>query len=134
MSTKKAFIKINGIEFPCPSRGLQYMGSQIVDSARNAEGIVISQKINRRQQKINNLKWEYLKADVWESMLQEIAKFDGVIQFYSPYSRSWVEMNIYWGDDSSEPLLLDKTDNTPVSYINCSCNVIDKGEPIVIIN
>ncbi len=122
-----SFIKINGIQFPCPSTGLKFLGSQIVDSARNANGEVVSQKINRRQIKLDSVTWGYLPANTWEAILQEIQKFTGVIEFYSPYQRAWVTMEIYWGDDTGEPLFLDDS-GKPISYINCGCNIIDTGK------
>ena len=40
-----AFIKINGREYPCPRRGLNLMTATIVDSARNANAVVVGQVV-----------------------------------------------------------------------------------------
>ena len=46
----QSFITINGTKFPQPRRGLELLSATIVDSARNANGVVVGQKsaeINR---------------------------------------------------------------------------------------
>ena len=70
-----AFIKINGREYPCPRRGLNLMTATIVDSARNANAVVVGQVVGREQQKIDNLEWAYLTAEQWSSLLQEFRNF-----------------------------------------------------------
>ena len=52
-----SFIKINGRDYPCPRRGLEMMVATIVDSARNANAVVVGQVVGREQQKLNNLEW-----------------------------------------------------------------------------
>ena len=52
-----SFIKINGNPYPCPRRGLNLMVATIVDSARNANAVVVGQVVGREQQKINNIEW-----------------------------------------------------------------------------
>lgn len=51
----QSFITINGTKFPQPRRGLELLSATIVDSARNANGVVVGQKVGRDQQKLNNL-------------------------------------------------------------------------------
>lgn len=58
----QSFITINGTKFPQPRRGLEMLSATIVDSARNANGVVVGQKVGRDQQKLNNLFWGYLTA------------------------------------------------------------------------
>ena len=53
----QSFITINGTKFPQPRRGLELLSATIVDSARNANGVVVGQKVGRDQQKLNNLFW-----------------------------------------------------------------------------
>ena len=66
----QSFITINGTKFPQPRRGLELLSATIVDSARNANGVVVGQKVGRDQQKLNNLFWGYLTAEQWSAMLQ----------------------------------------------------------------
>jgi hypothetical protein len=48
----QSFITINGTKFPQPRRGLELLSATIVDSARNANGVVVGQKVGRDQQKL----------------------------------------------------------------------------------
>ena len=43
----QSFITINGTKFPQPRRGLELLSATIVDSARNANGVVVGQKVGR---------------------------------------------------------------------------------------
>ena len=38
-------LTINGTKFPQPRRGLELLSATIVDSARNANGVVVGQKV-----------------------------------------------------------------------------------------
>lgn len=70
----QSFIIINGTKFPQPRRGLELLSATIVDSARNANGVVVGQKVGRDQQKLNNLFWGYLTAEQWSAMLQILTR------------------------------------------------------------
>lgn len=128
----RPFIKINGREMPCPSRGLVYEGQQLVDSAKNANGVMVGATINRRQLKLSNLYWGILQADEWEFILNEVMGFTASVEFYSPHNKAWVRMVGYFGNDSSEIFHLDE-DNKPRMYRNCSCNIIDVGVPLEVL-
>ena len=67
----QSFITINGTKFPQP-RSLELLSATIVDSARNANGVVVGQKVGRDQQKLNNLFWGYLTAG---TMVCHVADF-----------------------------------------------------------
>lgn len=120
------FISINGVQLPNPSYGLTIDGEQLVDSARNALGQVVAQKINRRLVKLNNLKWNYLTADEWQTILTEIEKFQGTLTYYDPLTGSKITREVYWGNSSAQPNTIDASGNI-TSFINCSCNLIDMG-------
>ena len=57
------FIWINGIQLPAPDNSAKILRQQLVDSARNANGQVVAQKINRRLLKVDGLQWSYLPAE-----------------------------------------------------------------------
>ena len=40
----QSFITINGTKFPQPRRGLELLSATIVDSARNANGVVVGRQ------------------------------------------------------------------------------------------
>lgn len=123
----KPIFYLNGKVFPTPSRGLKVGRYQIVDSARNANGTVVSQKIGDRQIKFENFQWKYLDARTWHDILQEIEKFEVTVTFYDVYSMSWVSKVCYFGDASEEPYWFNEN-GEPTHFINCQCNIIDMGK------
>ena len=126
MANGVSIIKVNGKSIPPPDVGMKYLREQLVDSGRNAEGTVIAQKINRRLVKADSLKWTYLTAEEWHSILVEIEKFECDVTFYDALSMSFVTRKMYWGNASEEPYLVDD-EGKVLTYKNCSCNIIDMG-------
>lgn len=127
MSVTNGFIKINGVVVPYPAIGLTVQRQQLVDSARNAQGQVVAQKINRRISKINNLQWKYLTASQWRTIQTEIDKFTGTLEFWDNASNSFKSITVYWGDEEAEPFKINPSTGEVLSYINCKCNLIDMG-------
>ena len=68
-----AVIKYNGTEITCPSVQ-EYEGQQLVDSGRNANGVVVAQKINRRQVKLT-LEWKVIYPKELQKILQLVETF-----------------------------------------------------------
>jgi len=122
-----SFIKINGINLPVPATGLQVKRTQFVDSARNANGKVIAQKINRRILKLDKIKWSHLTADVWRTILVEIEKFEGELYFWNNLSGSFETIKVYWGDATEQVHKIDSETGEVLEYVNCTCNIIDMG-------
>lgn len=121
------FFKINGVILPVPSTGLVVQRQQFVDSARNALGQVVAQKINRRIIKFDSIKWAHLTATQWRAILQEIEKFEGELYFWDNLSGTFVTRRVYWGDASEEVFKINPTTGEVLEYINCKCNLIDMG-------
>lgn len=121
------FIEINGINLPMPATGLTMQRQQFVDSARNALGQVVAQKINRRIFKFDSLEWKHLTASEWRSILVEIEKFEGTLRYWDNLSGTFKTMRVYWGDASEEIFKIDPTTGEVLEYINCKCNLIDMG-------
>lgn len=122
------FITIAGITVPQPRRGLNIQIATIVDSARNANGEVVGQKVGRDQQKLNDLQWGYLDGNTWRAIL---AKFDSdfFVQVTYPdmVTGTWTTRTMYCGDREATPLWLDEETGLPTGYINCKMNLIDTG-------
>jgi hypothetical protein len=121
------FIKINGKELPVPAVGLSVQRQQFVDSARNALGQVVAQKINRRIFKFDNLVWRHLTASQWREILVEVEKFYGDLYFFNNLTGQFETAKVYWGDASEEVFKIDSTTGEVLEYINCSVNLIDMG-------
>ena len=124
-----SFIKINGRDYPCPRRGLNLMTATIVDSARNANAVVVGQVVGREQQKLDRLEWAYLTAEQWSSILKEFKNFDVTVTYPDMVNNTWTTRKMYPGDRTAEPFHLDPVTQLPIDYINCKVNLIDCGEP-----
>jgi hypothetical protein len=124
------FIKINGHAYPQPRRGLELLVGTIVDSARNANGVVTGQKVGRDQQKLNGLEWGVLDAETWAAILQEFdSGFFAVVTYPDMVHNTWTSRKMYPGDRTAKPYHLSDETGLPVDYINCKVNIIDVGEP-----
>ena len=121
------FIKINGLVLPQPNRGLNIKREQFVKSARNARGEVVAQKVNRRIIKIDALEWEFLPANTWRTIQQQIELFEGTLEYWDNLSGSFKTIKIYWGDESSEPYRVNKSTGEVLEYAKCKCNIVDMG-------
>ena len=119
--------KINGVVLPYPSTGLVVQRQQFVDSARNAQGQVVAQKINRRILKFDSLVWKHLTASEWRAILQEIEKFTGELYFWDNLTGTFITRQVYWGDASEEVFKINPSTGEVLEYLNCKCALIDMG-------
>ena len=125
-----SFIKINGRDYPCPRRGLEMMVATIVDSARNANAVVVGQVVGREQQKLNNLEWAYLTAEQWSAILKEFSNFYVTVSYPDMVNNTWTTRKMYPGDRTAEPFHLDPVTQLPIDYHNGKVNLIDCGDPL----
>ena len=113
---------------PFPSSGA-FETARIVDSARNANGVVVGQQIGRSNDK-QNMSWNVLPTTKWWEMNQFIE--DNGLFFWCHYFNhnlgSWYDRWFYCGNFSCEPTMVDASTGIPKYYLNCSVNVIDTGE------
>lgn len=127
-------IKINGNEYPQPFRGLngelEFQVATIVDSARNANGVVVGQKVGRDQQKLNSLRWAYLDAATWSAILKEFENFFVTVTYPDMVNNAWTTRKMYPGDRSAKPLHVDPETGLPLDYVDCKVNLIDVGEDL----
>lgn len=124
----RPYILINGVACPQPRRGLQQIVATVVDSARNANGEVVGQKVGRDQQKLSELQWAYLTAAQWSAILQQFAKFYVTVTYPDMVTGGWTTRKMYPGDRSATPFHLDKRTGLPKDYIDCKVNLIDCGK------
>lgn len=123
------FVKFNGTQLPNPKYLTKIEREQLVDSARNAKGVVIGSKINRRLVKLN-LTWPHLTASEWSNILKMIEDFTGEVEFYDPLYKKKVKYKMYWGNSSEEIFRVDPDTYEVLEYINCTCNLVDTGDTI----
>ena len=122
-----AYLALNGYELPSPKRGVEPLVTTIVDAGRDANGVVVGQRIGRDQYKLNNLEWSWLDAATWSRILSILSNFFVYVTFPDPVTNKMVTIRMYPGDRSAEPYYLDDS-GMPTHYRNCKFNLIDTGE------
>lgn len=123
----RAMINIAGRDIPEPST---YSGTTvtIVDSARNADGVVVGAVIRDDVGKVS-VKWNFIKADDWANILRlfSIARggsFVNSVTFYCQDTNSWETRQMYVSDRTAEVFLRDKEGNIR-GFVNASLSLIE---------
>lgn len=142
-STGAPLLLINGSTIPYdsnypwitgnPARDYNELTEQLVKSTRNAKGEVVSQVINRRLRKFDNLTWSVLTRSQVHWLEQEIAKFNCTLSYWDTKEDAWITREYYWGDFSATPYEWEtctaggRTVKRPKLYKEVKANLIDKG-------
>lgn len=99
----------------------------LVNSGRNANAVVVAQKIGRDQEK-TELSWNYLEKDEWEKLLRFWdTNFFFTFTYYSRVEGRKISRKFYIGDRSDRPKDID-SNGIPTAYLDCVANVVDTGE------
>ncbi len=122
-----AYLAINGYELPSPKRNVKPTVVTMVDSARNANGEVVGQKVGRDQYKIDTLEFPWLTAEKWSEILTILDNFFVNVTFPDPVTNRKKTIKMYVGNRTAEPYWVDDEGN-PTHYRNCKFNLIDTGE------
>lgn len=122
-----AYLAINGYELPYPKRGVKVVVTTAVDSGRNANGVVVGQRVGRDQYKIDGLEWPWLSASTWSRILESLNHFFVYVTFEDPVSNERKTIKMYPGDREGEPYWVDGNGH-PTFYRDCKFNLIDTGE------
>lgn len=122
-----AYLTVNGYDFPPPKRGVKPSVMTMVDSGRNANGVVVGQRVGRDVYKIDGLEWPWLDAETWSQMLKVLSNFFVYVTFVDPVSNSRKTVKMYCGDRTADPYWVDGNDK-PTYYTNCKVNLIDTGD------
>lgn len=122
-----AFLKINGTVLPSPKRDVTITVTTVVDAGRNANGVVVGQRIGRDQYKIDDLEWPFLTAAQWKQILTLVSGFYFDVTFWDPVANAERTIEMYCGDRHAEPYWLDESTGQPTYYKNCKVNLIDTG-------
>lgn len=101
--------------------------STLVNSGRNANGIVTAQKIGRDQEK-TSLTWSFLNKEEWEELLRFWDEnFFFKFTYYSRIKGQRITRTFYIGDRKDKPFDISES-GEPIAYRDCSANVVDTGE------
>lgn len=121
---------INGVSMKNPSPLFSYEGEQLVDSARNANGVTVGTKVNRRLMKFSGLEWRGLTLTEWREIRDLIEDMYVDVTYFDEYVGRVITRKFYFGNCSSEVLEWDRSGAImiPKIYKSCKGNLIDTGE------
>lgn len=122
-----SFLRVNGVDFPCPRVGFSYVISTAVNSGRNANNAVIGQRVGRDIYKLNNMEWAMLEPETWQKMLAAVEPFYVPVTFEDYRTGKAITVTMYPGDRTGTPLFADDGSHVVTKYENCKFNLIDCG-------
>lgn len=117
-------IIINGYPVPAPDAGYEIIETTNVDSARNANGVVVGQVVGRNQWKINNLSWSNLTPEQWRALKTALKPFFVPVTFTDDYNERRT-LIMYPGDRTSAPYNVAGLSFR--QFKECKFNLIDTG-------
>ena len=129
-STMFTMQSLNGgeiIEIPNPDQNsAKNIIETLVNSGRNADAVVVAQKIGRDQEK-TEMSWNYLPKEDWEKMLRFWdTNFFLNFTYYSRVAGTKITRKFYISDRSDTPYNVDAS-GIPTAYVDCTANVVDTG-------
>ena len=122
-----SYLKFNDQDLPSVRKGITVSVNQITTSARNANGVVVRQKIGRTQYKLENVEWLQLSPEQWEMILGMISSGVIDVTFMNPETNLPVTIKMHVDDKSAQPYYVDAS-NRPAFYRNCKVTLTDTGE------
>ncbi len=122
-----SYLKFNDQELPSVRKGITVSVSMVTSSARNANGVLVRQKIGRTQYKLENVEWLQLSPEEWESILEIINSGYFDVTFLNPETNAPITIKMHCDNKSAVPYYVDANDR-PAFYRNCKINLIDSGE------
>ena len=122
-----SFLRVNGVDFPCPRRGFNYVITTTIDSGRNANNEIVGQIVGRELYKLNSLEWAVLDAETWQKMLKAVEPFFVPVTFEDYRTGQPITITMYPGDRTATPLFVDPVTHKVTKYENCKFNLIDCG-------
>ena len=124
----KPLVKVGGYSFPEPSR---YSGNTatLVDSARNAQGVVIGAVIRDDVGKVE-MSWRYLTVEQWANILKcfSIARggnFYNDVTFFCQDIGDWTTRKMYVSDRQAEMFRRDPNTGEVLGYTDCSLSLVE---------
>ena len=122
-----SFLNVNGVDFPCPRAGFEYIISTTVNAGRNSNNAVIGQRVGRDIFKLNAMEWAGLDPETWKAMLKAVEPFYVPVTFEDYRTGEPITITMYPGDRSAKPLFADENSHIVTKYENCKFNLIDCG-------
>lgn len=124
----KSLVTVGEFNFPEPS---SYSGttSTLVDSARNAQGVVVGAVIRDDVGKVQ-IGWKYLTVKQWADILKcfSIArggKFYNNVTFFCQDTGDWTTREMYVSDRTANMFRRDPKTGDVLGYVDCSLSLVE---------
>lgn len=122
-----AFLNVNGVDWPTPMHGFQYIFSTTVNNGRNANNAVIGQVVGRELIKLDAMQWNGLDPETWQRMLNSLKPFFVKVTLEDYRTGKPMTVTMYPNDRTAIPLKTDRQSHKIVRYRTCKVNLIDAG-------
>ena len=122
-----SYLKINDHELPPVRKGITVSVNTVTSSARNANNVLVRQKIGRTQYTLDNVEWLQLSPEQWEDILEIISNDYFNVTFLNPETNLPITIKMHCEEKSAKPYYVDANDR-PSFYRNCKIKLIDSGE------
>lgn len=119
-----ALVTVAGVALPEPS---EYSAntSTLVDSARNVSGYVIGSVIRNDVAKVE-LKWRYLTAQQWASVLSLFANsFYNSVTFYNQATATYTTRQMYVSDRSAGIWRRHPETGAVMGWVDCALSLVE---------
>ena len=119
-----ALVTVAGVALPEPS---EYSAntSTLVDSARNVNGVVIGSVIRNDVAKVE-LKWRYLTAQQWASVLSLFTNnFYNSVTFFNQATASYTTRQMYVGDRKAGIWRRHPETGEVLGFVDCSLSLVE---------
>ena len=119
-----ALVTVAGVALPEPS---EYSAntSTIVDSGRNVQGVVVGSIIRSDVAKVE-LKWRYLTAQQWASVLSLFTtNFYNSVTFFNQATASYTTRQMYVSDRTAGMWRRHPETGAVMGFTNCSLSLVE---------
>lgn len=117
-------VTVAGVALPEPSE-YSASTSTLVDSARNVQGKVIGSVIRSDVAKIE-LKWRYLTAQQWASILSLFTtSFYNDVKFFNQSTASYTTRQMYVGDRKAGVWRRHPETGDIMGFVDCSLSLVE---------
>jgi len=117
---------------PYPDRSNALFQSEYpVDASRNANGVVVGQRVGNRVDK-QNMSWSLIETNKWWAFNNFINNnFFFYVHYFNFNIGKWQTKKFYHGSPECNPMNIDTTNGKPMWLENAKVNIIDKGEGVI---
>jgi hypothetical protein len=122
----EALVTVGGYDFPEPST-YNALTSDLVDSGRNVEGMMVGSVIRENVSKVE-ISWKYLTVEQWSRILQCFKgrdKFVNEVYFFDPVEGKRIKKNMYVSDRKANIFKRDPVSGAVVGWVNVSLSLIE---------